>query len=101
MNQIIEVIGFISLDPFLNIIDDSDEMIMTEAEITVHHPPASLIPRLHAIKIIHSTKDIKIVPQVMSKVKLIRNDLHLILSQLLFGDHLAADYLICHLLSSM
>lgn len=98
MNQVIEVIGFISLDP-LNIIDDSDE-IMTEAEIIVHHPPASLVPRLHAIKIIHSTKDI-IVPQVMSKVELIRNDLHLILNQLLFGDHLAADYLICHLLSSM
>ncbi|CAD1477307.1 unnamed protein product, partial [Heterotrigona itama] len=100
LNQIIEIIGFISLDPLLNIIDDLDET-MTEAEITVHHPPASLVPRLHAIKIIHSTKDIKIVPQIMSKVELIRNDLHLILSQLLFGDHLAADYLICHLLSSI
>lgn len=100
LNQIIEVIGFISLDPLLNVIDDLDG-IMTEAEITVHHPPASLVPQLHAIKIIHSNKDIKIVPQVMSKVELIRNDLHLILSQLLFGDHLAADYLICHLLSSM
>ncbi|KAK1123233.1 hypothetical protein K0M31_008865 [Melipona bicolor] len=100
LNQIIEIIGFISLDPLSNIIDDSDG-IMTKAEITVHNPPGSLVPRLHAIKIIHSTKDIKIVPQMMSKVELIRNDLHLILRQLLFGDHLAADYLICHLLSSI
>ncbi|XP_043789595.1 mini-chromosome maintenance complex-binding protein [Apis laboriosa] len=100
LNQIIEIIGFISLDPFLNIVH-SDET-MTEAEITVHHPPASLVPRLHAIKIIQPIKqDIKIVSEVMSKAELIRNDLHLILSELLFGDHLAADYLICHLLSSV
>lgn len=100
LNQIIEIIGFISLDPFLNIVH-SDET-MTEVEITVHHPPASLVPRLHAIKIIQSIKqDIKIVSEVMSKAELIRNDLHLILSELLFGDHLAADYLICHLLSSV
>lgn len=101
LNQVIEIIGFISLDPLLNIAHDSDET-MTEAEITVHHPPVSLVPRLHAIKIIHSTKqDMTIAPQVISNAELIRNDLHLILSQLLFGDHLAADYLICHLLSSV
>ncbi|XP_050475453.1 mini-chromosome maintenance complex-binding protein isoform X1 [Bombus huntii] len=101
LNQVIEIIGFISLDPLLNIAHDSDET-MTEAEITVHHPPVSLVPRLHAIKIIHSTKqDMTIVPQVISNAELIRSDLHLILSQLLFGDHLAADYLICHLLSSV
>lgn len=99
LNQIIEIIGFISLNPFLNNIVHSDET-MTEAEITVHHPPASLVPRLHAIKIIQSIKQ-DIVPEVMSKAELIRNDLHLILSELLFGDHLAADYLICHLLSSV
>ncbi|CAK9827937.1 Mini-chromosome maintenance complex-binding protein [Anthophora retusa] len=101
LNEIIEIIGFISLDPLLNTIHDLDET-MTEAEMNVHHPPASLVPRLHAIKILRSVKqDIKTVPQIMFKAELIRCELHRILSQLLFGDHLAADYLICHLLSSI
>ncbi|OAD57260.1 Mini-chromosome maintenance complex-binding protein, partial [Eufriesea mexicana] len=101
LNQVIEIIGFISLNPFLNALHYSDET-MTQPEIIVHHPPTSLVPRLHAIKIIQSTKqDIKINSQIMSKAELIRSDLHLILNQLLFGDHLAADYLICHLLSSI
>lgn len=101
LNETIEIVGFISLDPLLNGVDDSDET-MSETENAVHHPPASLVPRLHAIKIIRPTKlDLKIVPQIMSKVQSIRSDLHLILSQLLFGDSLAADFLICHLLSSI
>ncbi|XP_017880796.1 mini-chromosome maintenance complex-binding protein isoform X2 [Ceratina calcarata] len=101
LNETIEVVGFISLDPLLNGVDNSDET-MSEAENAVHHPPASLVPRLHAIKIIRPTKqDLKIVPQIMCKVQSIRSDLHLILSQLLFGDSLAADFLICHMLSSI
>ncbi|KOC64346.1 Mini-chromosome maintenance complex-binding protein [Habropoda laboriosa] len=101
LNEIIEIIGFISLDPLLNTVHDFDET-MTEAEMNVHHPPTSLVPRLHAIKIIHSIKqDIKTLPQMMSKAELVRYDLRVMLSQLLFGDHLAADYLICHLLSSI
>ncbi|XP_012058308.1 PREDICTED: mini-chromosome maintenance complex-binding protein [Atta cephalotes] len=77
LNQVIDIIGFISLDPLLNTIQSSDDE-MNEAEIQTHNPPASLVPRLHA---------------------LIRGDLHIILSQLLFGDTLAADYMISHLLS--
>lgn len=101
MNQIIEIIGFISLDPLLSAIHDTDET-MTEAEMNVHHPPASLVPRIHAVKIIDLSKPkIQNAPEIMSKAQLIRSDLRLVLSQLLFGDGLAADYLICHLLSSM
>ncbi|XP_076764634.1 mini-chromosome maintenance complex-binding protein [Xylocopa sonorina] len=101
LNETIEIIGFLSLDPLLNIVSDADGT-MTEAEMNIHHPPVSLIPRLHAIKIVHLAKhDIQAVSQIMSKVESIRNELHLILNQLLFGDCLAADYLICHLLSSI
>lgn len=101
LNQVIDVIGFISLDPILSTIHGSDDE-MNEAEINTHNPPASLVPRLHAIKIIELTKS-KIInaPEIMSKAELVRSDLHIILSQLLFGDNLAADYLICHLLSTM
>ena len=102
LNETIEVVGFISLDPFLSTIYDGEDETMTKAEMNVHHPPASLVPRLHAIKIIHlHEQTVENAPQIMSKAELIKNDLHLVLSQLLFGDHLAADYLICHLLSSV
>lgn len=102
LNEIIEVVGFISLDPFLSTIYNEEDEIMTEAEMNIHHPPASLVPRLHAIKVIHLDKQrVEDAPQIISKAELIKNDLHLVLSQLLFGDHLAADYLICHLLSSV
>jgi len=89
------------LDPLLSTIHGSDDE-MNEAEVHTHNPPASLVPRLHAVKIIELTKP-KIVnaPEIISKAQLIRSDLHIILSQLLFGDNLAADYLICHLLSIM
>ncbi|XP_018304208.1 mini-chromosome maintenance complex-binding protein isoform X1 [Mycetomoellerius zeteki] len=101
LNQVIDVIGFISLDPLLSTIQSSDDE-MNEAEIQTHNPPTSLVPRLHAVKIIELTKS-KIVnaPEIISKAQLIRGDLHIILSQLLFGDTLAADYLICHLLSTV
>lgn len=76
--------------------------MMEDAEMNTHNPPASLVPRLHAIKITELTKhEIENAPLIMSKAQAIRGDLHIILSQLLFGDQLAADYLICHLLSSM
>lgn len=70
-------------------------------EVNTHNPPASLVPRLHAIKIALTKSEIVNAPEIISKAQLIRSDLHIMLSQLLFGDHLAADYLICHLLSMM
>ncbi|XP_012221330.1 mini-chromosome maintenance complex-binding protein [Linepithema humile] len=99
LNQVIDVIGFISLDPMLSTVRASEDE-MNEAEVNTHNPPASLVPRLHAVKIIELTKpEIPNAPEIISKAQLIRDDLHLILTQLLFGDHLAANYLICNLLS--
>jgi len=99
--EVIDIIGFISLDPLLSKIQSSDDE-MNEAEIQTHNPPASLVPRLHAVKIIELTKPRIInAPEILSRARLIRGDLHIILSQLLFGDTLAADYMICHLLSMM
>jgi hypothetical protein len=39
--------------------------------------------------------------EVLGLAKSVRQDLHLVLSQVLLGDHLAADYFICHLLSTV
>ncbi|XP_031835195.1 mini-chromosome maintenance complex-binding protein [Nomia melanderi] len=99
LNEVIEIIGFVSLDPFINAYDTDETM--TEAEMNVHHPPTSLVPRIHAIKLSRLSKEIESAPEIISKAKSIRNHLHLVLSNILFGDRLAADYLICHLLSSI
>ncbi|KAL2747596.1 mini-chromosome maintenance complex-binding protein isoform X2 [Vespula maculifrons] len=101
LNQVVDIIGFISLDPILSVINNSEEM-MEDVEMNTHNPPVSLVPRLHAIQITELTKhEIENAPLIMSKAQAIRGHLHIILSQLLFGDQLAADYLICHLLSSI
>ncbi|KAK0097807.1 hypothetical protein PV326_013648 [Microctonus aethiopoides] len=102
LNQVIDIIGFISLDPTLNCAGNTDDMT-DDMEIQTHNPPVSLIPRLHAIAVKELSTIFKIQnpPEILSKIQAIRSDLHMVLSQLLFGDNLAADYLICHLISSI
>lgn len=39
------------------------------------------------------------IDQILSEAKKLRSELHLVLTQLLLGDSLAADYLICHLIA--
>lgn len=87
----------------LSRIHTSDDM-MDDAEVQTHNPPASLVPRLHAVKIVEQkeTEAERIgAREMFSKAESIRSDLHMVLSQLLFGDDLAADYLICHLISAV
>ncbi|XP_039312938.1 mini-chromosome maintenance complex-binding protein-like isoform X2 [Solenopsis invicta] len=92
-NQIIDVIGFIFLNP-INLSSTND------TEISTHNPP--LVPRLHTVKIIDLTKPtITNASIIISKAQNIRSDLHIIFTELLFGDTLVADYLICYLLSSI
>ncbi|KAF7990707.1 hypothetical protein HCN44_000512 [Aphidius gifuensis] len=100
LNQILDIIGFISLDPMLSQVSNFDDM-MEDAEIQTHHPPASIVPRLHAMKITEIKKNNNINQEIISKAQTIRGDLHMVLSQLLFGDSLVADYVICHLISSV
>ena len=101
MNQVIDIVGFLSLDPSLSGTHDSEEMA-DDLEKQTHHPPASIVPRLHAIKVVEeSNRCISDSDSIFSKAESIRGDLRMVLSQLLFGDEIAADYLICHLISSM
>ncbi|XP_015593977.1 mini-chromosome maintenance complex-binding protein isoform X2 [Cephus cinctus] len=101
LNQILEIVGFISLDPALSLIHDSEDA-MDDSEVQIHNPPTSLVPRLHAVKITSLTRHhVDSCPQIVSRAEQIRAELHMILSQILFGDTLAADYLICHLISSI
>ncbi|KAJ8667055.1 hypothetical protein QAD02_008717 [Eretmocerus hayati] len=101
LNQVIDVVGFISLDPNLSQIHDAENMA-DDLENQTHHPPASLVPRLHAVKVFRSkNKFISDTQEIFSTAERVRGDLRLVLSQILFGDELAADYLICHLISSV
>lgn len=106
INDLIEFVGFLSVDPLLSQ-GSQDEDENNELEHQTHHPPSSLIPRIHCVswkKMQHNNILInEAEPKELGeeKMKFLKNELHLILTQLLFGDSFAAEYLIYHLISSM
>ncbi|XP_012269288.3 mini-chromosome maintenance complex-binding protein [Athalia rosae] len=101
LNQIVDIVGFISLDPTLSMTEDS-HALMEDIEFQFHNPPTSLIPRLHAIDVkIVSREEVTGLTYTATALKNARADLRSVLSQILFGDTLAADYVICHLISSV
>ncbi|KAK7868306.1 hypothetical protein R5R35_013891 [Gryllus longicercus] len=93
VNDVIEVAGFLSLPEIIDEIEDQ--------ELTVHN---AKLPRLHVVackKLQHSSLLPLLSLNPVADFTTSRNDLHFIFSQLLLGDKLAADYLVCHLLSSI
>lgn len=111
INDMIEVVGFLSVDPALSgefaseknsILEPDSE---TEAEIITHNPPPSLVPRLHAVfvkKLDHCNpliRDSFNQEAVLKDANIARDHLLKALSELLLGDKLAAEYLICHLIA--
>ncbi|XP_011311166.1 mini-chromosome maintenance complex-binding protein [Fopius arisanus] len=101
LNQVVDVIGFISLDPTVHTVCDPEELEY-DAEIRTHNPPTSLIPRLHAVAITHSIEDLpRRYPHITPNIGSTRSNLHKMFSHVLFGDDLAADFLIAHLLSTV
>ncbi|XP_054258530.1 mini-chromosome maintenance complex-binding protein [Macrosteles quadrilineatus] len=85
MNDVIEAAGFLSFDDAAVTSEDGEQYL-----------PPSLVPRLHAVtwKTVSSTP-----PTQSSDAVKLRDELRLVLTQLLLGDALAAEYLICHLIS--
>ncbi|XP_050080361.1 mini-chromosome maintenance complex-binding protein [Anopheles maculipalpis] len=110
LNTVIEVVGFLSVDPALDGSGDSTGMEEFADDVSEHqatHPPPSLIPRLHAIsvrKLAHTNPLLLEQPQEDSGTgseTTTYKDLHNLFTQCLFGDGIAADYLLCHLVSSV
>lgn len=102
MNDMVEIVGFLSLDPSLSDVSsiEDDERAM---ETQTHNPPPSLIPRIHCvhwrrISYYNPLCDVELSSQEMQSLK---KELHILLTQLLVGDELAAEYLIYHLLSDV
>ncbi|XP_045495918.1 mini-chromosome maintenance complex-binding protein [Colias croceus] len=111
LNDMIEVVGFLSVDPALSgeFQPDKNSLIEptteTEAETITHNPPPSLVPRLHAVyvkKLDHCNPlvlDGVDKENVLKEANSAREHLLKALTELLLGDQLAAEYLICHLIA--
>lgn len=102
INDICEFIGFLSVDPALKIqiSDDYDD----EMEIQTHNPSPSLVPRIHCVtwkKLIHNNPLINEVNIDLEKLSDTKKELQIILTQLMLGDELAAEYLLYHLISTV
>lgn len=103
MNQVVDIVGFLSLDHESPSIDEDFNEDMLEK--IAANPPASLIPRVHAI-FVRSTNNINPLlnmelPNNETDSLSLMADLKKVLTQCLFGDQLAAKYLICHLISNV
>ncbi|KAL1460844.1 hypothetical protein WDU94_012786 [Cyamophila willieti] len=98
VNQVIEVVGFLCIEP-PPLKGDQDEMDLDQD----HMPPSSLAPRVHATAVrCHSQSNPLVrldLELSVEEITSVRKDLKLVLTQLLMGDDVAADYLICYLLS--
>lgn len=110
LNAIIDVIGFLSVNPALDGSTDDNNEFEGAAERLAANPPPSLIPRLHAIhinKLEHSNPlllhpDSLSLPIVNEESYIeIYKDIRIALTQCLFQDCVAADYLLCHLISTV
>ncbi|CAH0398600.1 unnamed protein product [Chilo suppressalis] len=113
LNDLIEVVGFLSVDPALSGEFQPEKDLLVEPEIEsevetiTHNPPPSLVPRLHAVyvkKLEHCNPLIQEnfdQDSVLKKANEAREHLLKALTELLLGDSLAAEYLICHLIASV
>ena len=123
VNDMVEFIGVLSVDPGLAVFSDHDmaehvqeplgtspEDLITPEEQAAHHPPPSLVPRLHVLASHCLTHSNPCVPSdvkgesstiIMQQLAEVRGELMSVLTQAMYGDHLAAEYLLLHLVSSV
>lgn len=109
LNSVLDIVGFLSVDPVLDGSCHEPTEFEEMAEIQANNPPPSLIPRLHAVSIrdvthlyplpIHETAIEDTLLFDGEPIADIFKDIQLALTQCLFGDAFAAQYLMCHLIS--
>lgn len=107
LNSVLDVVGFLSVDPSLcGSLQSSDELLDNFQELCAMNPPPSLIPRIHVIAArpvnnLNPMLDETVAPLTIEQTRDIYKDLKLVLTQCLFGDEIAAEYLLCHLMSTV
>lgn len=105
LNDVLEVVGFLSIDASLcgaSLQSDDHENF---TEICAMNPPPSLIPRIHAISYrslthLNPLLDNEFTLDEQQKLNLLK-DLRIAFTQCLLGDSMAADFLLCHLISTV
>lgn len=124
VNDMVEFISVLSVDPGLAVFSDHDmaegngqeplrptpDDLITPEEQAVHHPPPSLVPRLHVLSSRRLTHSNPCVPNdikgesstnIMQQLAEVRGELLSLLTQVMYGDGLAAEYMLLHLVSSV
>ena len=96
LQDLVEFVGVLSLDPSLAGGDQDDEMSLSPSL-----PPPSLVPRLHVLtftKLQHSNPLLPLtsLPPVEAVARV---ELQTLLTSVMLGDRLAAEYLLLHLIS--
>lgn len=105
LNDVLEIIGFLSIDPSLcgaNLQLDDHENVN---EICAMNPPPSLIPRIHVVSFrslahLNPLLDTEFTLDEQEKSNALK-DLRIAFTQCLLGDSVAADFLLCHLISTV
>ncbi|XP_017474527.1 PREDICTED: mini-chromosome maintenance complex-binding protein [Rhagoletis zephyria] len=116
LNTIVDVVGFLSVNPALDASTMDVDAFDNINEIQAQNPPPSLIPRLHAIAVhclphANPLMDERLLSPVAESVNLelteefnmlsTGNEFRVFLKLCLFNDNLAAEYLLSHLISSV
>lgn len=100
LNSVCEFVGFLSMEAIASNEDD----LMNESEFLVHNPPPFLIPRIHCVAfkpLSHNNPLITNEGIPIEKMRSIHKELRILLTQLLLGDELAADYTMYNLISGV
>lgn len=103
LNEVYDFIGFLSDDMHTDDANDNDDF-GDKMELETHNPPSSIIPKMHCIfwkKVEYINPLVENISLNCDKVQFLRKEIHLIFTELMMGDKLAANYLLYHLLSKV
>uniref|UniRef100_K1QBJ4 Mini-chromosome maintenance complex-binding protein n=1 Tax=Magallana gigas TaxID=29159 RepID=K1QBJ4_MAGGI len=122
VNDTVEFIGILSVDPALAHFNEENKSDGPQSSIdgyeepmeerNAHAPPPSLVPRLHSIihlKLKHNNPNVPTekaklnsdVSSLRTEISMLRRQILSALEQVMLGDSLAAEYFLCHLISSV
>lgn len=114
LNTIIDVVGFLSVNPALDATTMNVDVFDNINEVQAQNPPPSLIPRLHAIavhclphpnplldeRLLLNSQKCSTGIDGFSMLS-VGNEFRTFLKLCLFNDDLAAEYLLSHLISTV
>lgn len=109
LNSVLDVIGFVSMDASLCGTTQQIEDFENADEVQSLNPPPSLIPRIHVIsyQMVNHLNPMLYGERTATRWMLDHSNLDCLrslrtaITQCLFGDGIAADYLLCHLISTV